>query len=296
MRSDVRTSIVAAVTAGALAFASGQGVAQQAVGSFPKSGDTFRDCDGCPEMVVIPAGSFMMGSPASERERTTSEQAPRRVMIAKSFAAGKFEVTFAEWDACVSARGCTYRPNDKGWGKDRRPVMNVSWNDAKSYIAWLSRKTGKLYRLLSEAEWEYAARAGTTTARYWGDSPSEACVYANVHDAMNRRITGYSWETHACDDEYAHTAPVGSFQANGFGLHDMLGNVWEWVEDCWQESHHGGGADGSARVAGGDCGRRVVRGGGWYDTPRGVRSAARKWVATENQFYDVGFRLARTLD
>ena len=193
-------------------------------------GDVFRDCDVCPEMVVVPAGEFMMGSPPSEEGRGDDEGPVHRVTISEPFAVGVYEVTFEEWDACVSGGGCGgYRP--EGWGRSSRPVINVSWDDAQAYVAWLSGKTGEAYRLLSESEWEYAARAGTTTRYHWGDDVGRN--RANCVDDY-------------CGDSWEFTAPVGSFGANGFGLHDILGNVREWVEDCWNGSYAGAPSDGSA--------------------------------------------------
>ena len=194
-----------------------------------RPGRVFRDCAACPEMVVVPAGSFTMGSPASEKGRWDDEGPRHRVTIGYSLAVGVYEVTFAEWDACVRAGACgRYRPDDEGWGRGGRPVINVSWEDAREYVRWLSRETGAPYRLLSEAEWEYVARAGTETARYWGDSESGQCLNANGDD-----------DDVNCTDGYANTAPVGSFQPNTFGLYDVLGNVWEWTEDCWNRNYSG---------------------------------------------------------
>ena len=207
-----------------------------------KPGDTFRDCPGCPELVVVPGGYF--GRP---------------------FAVGVYEVTFGEWDACVVGGGCGgYRPDDEGWGRGRRPVVNVSWNDAKAYVRGLSRKTGHEYRLLSEAEWEYVARAGTTTKYWWGNDVGR--------NRANCDGCGSRWDNR-------QTAPVGSFTANPFGLHDVHGNVWEWVEDCWE----------------GDCNRRVLRGGSWNGLPGGLRSAFRSRGTTGDRDFNAGFRVARTL-
>ena len=214
-----------------------------------RPGKVFRDCPECPEMVVVPAGSFTMGSPSSEKGRYDGEGPQHRVTIPEPFAVGKYEVTFAEWDACVAAGGCYgHRLYDPGWGRGQRPVIVVSWEDAKAYVGWLSRKTGERYRLLSEAEWEYAARAGTRTRYHWGHSIGR--------NQANCDGCGSRW-----DDE--KTAPVGSFPANGFGLHDVHGNVWEWVEDCWHGSYAGAPTDGRAWATGGDCERRVLRGGSW---------------------------------
>jgi formylglycine-generating enzyme required for sulfatase activity len=190
-----------------------------------KPGRVFRDCADCPEMVVVPAGSFTMGSPPGEEGRSETEGPQRKVTIARPFAVGKFEVTFTEWDACVAAGGCKHNPNDQGWGRGGRPVIDVSWNDiTREYLPWLSRKTGKTYRLLTEAEWEYAARAGTTTPFWWGSSISTS--QANYHGP-----TTYGGGPKG---EYRQkTVPVDSFAANLWGLYNVHGNVWEWVEDCW---------------------------------------------------------------
>ena len=249
-------------------------------------GVTLRDCDECPELVVVPAGSFMMGSPASEEGRDDDEGPQHRVRIGQPFAVGVYEVTFAEWDACVRAGGCGgYRPGDRGWGRGIRPVINVSWEDAQGYVRWLSRRTGNDYRLLSEAEWEYVARAGTTTPFHFGStiSTSEAnydgdYTYGNGRTGQDRR----------------KTVAVGSFPANAFGLHDVHGNVWEWVQDCWNDRYAGAPTDGSAWERG-ECSRRVVRGGSWSSNPSGLRSAYRLWSTTGGRNYSDGFRVARTL-
>ena len=244
-----------------------------------EAGTVFRDCPECPEMVVIPAGEFMMGSPPSGDYR--AESPVHRVTIAEPFAAGVYEVTFDEWDACVDDGGCGgYRPHDyEGWGRGIRPVIGVSWEDARAYVDWLSRRTGEDYRLLSEAEWEYAARAGTTTRYHWGDDIGRN--RANCHAEM-------------CGDRWEYTAPVGSFAANAFGLHDMHGNVWEWVGDCWNGSYADAPSDGSVWESG-DCGRRVLRGGSWNSNPRNLRAAYRYWDHIGDRRSDNGFRVARTL-
>lgn len=241
------------------------------------AGETFRDCDQCPEMVVVPAGSFTMGSPRGEG--SDDERPQHEVTIARAFAVGKYPITFDEWDACVAAGGCKYKPEDAGWGRSRRPAINVSWNDAQEYVAWLSKKTGKPYRLLSEAEWEYAARGGTTTRYPWGDEPGT--------NRANFRDSGSQWSG-------KQTAPVGSFDPNKFGLHDMIGNVWEWTQDCWNDSYKGAPADGSAWESG-NCGLRVVRGGSWSNGPVNARVAIRGRVAPSYRSSNQGYRLARTL-
>ncbi len=252
-----------------------------------RPGRMFRDCPECPEMVVVPAGSFTMGSPSSEEGHEDGEGPQHRVSIPAPFAVGKYEVTFSEWDACVTAGGCNgYRPDDRGWGRGRRPVINVSWDDAKSYVGWLSRKTGKRYRLLSEAEWEYAARAGTTGPFHFGSTIStDQANYDGNYAYGSGRKGSYR----------RRSLPVGSFPANAFGLHDVHGNVWEWVEDCWHGSYAGAPTDGGAWVSGGDCGTRVLRGGSWDSLPRGLRFAYRGWYSSETRFNGLGFRVSRTL-
>jgi len=224
-------------------------------------------------MVVIPAGSAWLASGLS----VTWSASEFAVTIAKPFAVGKFEVTFEEWDACVAQGGCSHRPDDEDWGRGRQPVMNVNWDDAQQYAAWLSRKTGKPYRLLSEAEWEYAAQAGSRREQ-------EAQAGANQANCVG---CGSRW-----DDK--QTAPVGSFAANAFGLHDMFGNVYEWTADCWNESHAGAASDGSARMTG-DCSHRVRRGGSWASIPGVTGSAYRYEGYTGFRDVRLGFRVARTL-
>ena len=244
----------------------------------------FRDCPHCPEMVVVPAGSFMMGSPPSEESRYDDEGPRHRVMIGSSFAVGVYEVTFEEWDTCASAGGClgSY-PASLGWGRGRRPVLGVRWDEAQSYVEWLSLETGKAYRLLSESEWEYAARAGTETRYWWGDDIGR--------NRANCDGCGSRWE----DELSGVTAPVGSFTANAFGLHDVHGNVFEWVQDCVNDSYAGAPGDGSAWESG-ECSRRMVRGGAFFDNPRGVRAASRNRNVAGSRYDLVGFRVARTVN
>jgi formylglycine-generating enzyme required for sulfatase activity len=245
--------------------------------------DIFRECDACPEMVVVPPGSFLMGSPAGEKGRYGDEGPQHPVTIARPFAVGRFEVTFAEWDACVAAASCRHRPGDRGWGRGRRPVLAAALVDIiGQYLPWLSRATGKTYRLPSEAEWEYVARAGSTTRYHFGSSELDLCAYGNGAPGAG------------CQDGYANTAPVGSFQPNAFGLFDVHGNVWEWVADCWNGSHAGAPADGSARLTG-DCRRRVLRGGSWCNPPTLLRSATRYGGVSPLPCRDFGFRVVRVL-
>ena len=242
----------------------------------------FRDCALCPPMVVIPAGDFTMGSPPAEQ----GAEAQHRVTIAAPFAVSKFEITFNEWDACVADGGCGgYRPDDEGWGRGTRPAINISWDDANAYVAWLARKTGRPYRLLSEAEWEYAARAGTTTMFAVGTTitPAQANHNGSVDGA------GPS------DVNRMRTLPVGSFPPNAFGLHDMLGNVSEWVEDCWHDDYTTSTPTDGAAWLDGKCDGRVVRGGSWEDSSAELRSAARTGGDRNDRFYTDGLRVARSL-
>jgi formylglycine-generating enzyme required for sulfatase activity len=236
------------------------------------------DCEACPQMVLVPAGEFTMGSPPYEPDRSDDEEPQRKVTIAEPFWVGRYEVTFAEWDACVAAGGCSAKSDDQGWGRANRPVIDVSWNDAKEYVGWLSQKTGKTYRLLSEAEWEYAARAGSRTAYWWGQDVGKG--NANCDGC------GSQWDN-------SKTAPVGSFRANDFGLHNTAGNVWEWVDDCWHDSYTGAPTDGSSWLEG-DRAHRVLRGGSWKGPPRMVRSANRSRNLPDIRGGDLGFRVART--
>ncbi len=240
---------------------------------------SFRECaKDCPEMVVVPAGEFMMGSPATEEGRSANEGPQRLITIAKPFAVSKFAVTFADWDACVSVGGCPH-VSDSGFERGTRPVINVRWDEAQQYGAWFSKMTGRPYRLLTETEWEYAARAGSATAYFWGDRIGEG--NANCNDC------GSQWDGR-------QTSPVGSFKPNAFGLYDMAGNVWQWVQDCYHDDYNGAPTDGSAWIIG-DCSRRVVRGGSWGNVPQYLRSASRDWFSADDRDFHVGFRLGRAL-
>ncbi len=258
-------------------------------GGLFEAGEEFRDCEDCPVMVVLPAGAFMMGSPASEEGRDDNEGPQHRVTIAKPFAVGKYEVTFAEWEACRRAGGCSHSPDDQGWGRGNRPVIDVGWKDVQEYVRWLSRETGKQYRMLSESEWEYAARAGTTTPFHTGDTISTDQANYDGHYYPGRNQKGV---------DGAQTVAVGSFPANSFGLHDMHGNVHELVKDCWHTSYAGAPGDGSDWTSSCYGAARVLRGGSSYgDSPRDLRSAHREmhnpWH--EDRSIDIGFRVARTL-
>ena len=290
-----------------------------------RPGTVFQDCPDCPRMVVLPAGEFTMGSPAAEAGRGGDEGPQRQVVIAYPFALGRSEVTVAEFrrfanetgykteaERDTRAQGCSGfiyvdpaagNPDSQpvtSWRNpglaqaDSHPALCVSWNDARAYAQWLSKKTGKRYRLPTEAEWEYAARAGSSAARYWGDEPGQACRYANVADQS--RFESWSFgQKHECNDGHYFTAPVGSYIQNRFGLYDMLGNVWEWTEDCWNASYAGAPADGSAWLSG-DYSQRVCRGGSWSTVPRFARSASRNKNSADHRDNLTGFRLARTLE
>jgi len=241
-----------------------------------KPGDSFRECaKNCPEMIVIPAGNFVMGSPPSEIGRNDNEGPQHKVVVEKLFAVSKFDVTFDEWDTCVAYGDCA-QIGDSTFGRGRHPVINVTFDDARRYLAWLSSMTGKPYRLLSEAEWEYAARAGTTTRFSFGDDDSQAGKYA--------------WYSQNSDSK---SHEVGLKLPNPFQLYDMQGDVWEWVEDCY--GPYTDQPTTSASVIRGDCSRRVVRGGSWYYNATYLRSAERDKISIDNRFNSLGFRVARTL-
>ena len=263
--------------------------------SDPQPGETFRDCPTCPQMVVVPAGSFLMGSPADEEDRNADEGPQHHVTIAQPFAVGVYEVTRGEYGRFVAAVGhaggnacflggtflggadigLNLNWHEPGFKQtDADPVVCVNWADAQAYVAWLSQETGQAYRLLSEAEWEYVARAGTRTRYHFGDRL--VASQANY---------GVDWGA---------TVPVGSFGPNAFGLYDVHGNVWEWVQDCWNENYTGAPNDGSALKTG-DCRTRVLRGGSWYDDPGDLRSASRDWHAADYRLHSNGFRIARRL-
>lgn len=278
------------------------------------AGQSFRDCNAyCPEMIVLPPGRFIIGSPIREVGRGSDENPQKVVIIGYALAVGKYPVTRREFAAFVADTGrklssCehwdgkTFRlEQDTYWSNafhqtDNHPVVCVNWDDSQAYARWLSRKTGRRYRLLSEAEWEYSARAGTTTAWYWGDNDREQCLYANGADlsAKARGVTTAGFAS--CDDKYPHTSPVGSFRPNKFGLYDMAGNVGEWVEDCYHDTYRDTPNNGSALET---CipkfhEARVMRGGAWNAIPAWMRSASRDVELPSLRADTFGFRVART--
>ncbi len=255
---------------------------------------TSQDCPECPEMIVVPAGTFKMGS--SQAELNNNEGPQHTVTIRKAFAVGIYTVTFDQWDACVFDGGCAgYSPPSQDGSRGKRPVVNVSWHDAQIYVGWLNEKLRDLqpiaegapasgpYRLLSEADWEYAARAGTTTAYYWGEARRKG--YANCDGC------GSEWDN-------TQTAPVGSFPPNPFGLYDMAGNVLQWTQDCYHENYTGAPANGSAWITGpiGACSARMMRGGSWFNSTYYLRSSQRYIVSPHFRAHNAGFRVAKTLD
>jgi len=256
----------AALTAGASAPARAQDM---------KPGDTFKDCEECPEMIVVPPGLFIMGLGGTAKK----EGPAHRVNISRPFAIGVYEVTFDQWEACVADGGCSNDPDDHDWGRGNRPVVNVTIADVGEYLAWVSQKTGKTYRLPSEAEWEYAHRGGTTTPFWWGEEVGE--------NLANCKDCGSEWSAKS-------TAPVGSFAANPYGLYDTMGNAYEWTADCWNETHDAAPGDGSARTDG-DCRQRVMRGGSFYYFKKVGRSSYRARNRNEVNSYWLGFRIARDL-
>jgi formylglycine-generating enzyme required for sulfatase activity len=247
---------------------------------------SFRDCDSCPEMVIIPAGSFTMGSPENEADRSPDEGPQRTVTFAKPFAMGKYEVTYGEFLRFVKATGRAMEPcfHEPGFGQtDLHPATCITWKDANAYVEWLSSFTSSKYRLPTEAEWEYATRAATQPGTYpiysYGNSIEKLCEYAD------------SAET-ACNDGYEATAPVGSFEPNAFGLHDMHGNVWEMIQDCPTDNYKDAPIDGSA-ATGGNCAKRVIRGGAWVNRAGHLRAANRGWIGLDLRDVLTGLRVVK---
>jgi formylglycine-generating enzyme required for sulfatase activity len=298
---------VAAIALGVPPLATAQTAKPTRAHAPMKAGQAFTECRNCPEMVVVPAGTFMMGSPADEPERRENER-QHKVTIAKAFAIGKTEVTWNQWEACVRDRWCDGiavenalrtlengqpNPDYKDYGRGNRPVVGVSWFDAQTFVGWLNWKTGEddAYRLPAEAEWEHAARAGTTTPYPWGAKLDHN--YGN----FGKSDSGLGGKAEGRDVWVNETAPVASFPANAFGLHDMNGNVFEWVEDCYEAGFEHAPTDGSANREG-NCANRVFRDGTFLSNPYMQRSARRgaPYPATRRGRNYLGFRVAKTLD
>lgn len=294
-----------------------------ALAQTPAAGTVFRDCSDCPEMVVMPLGEFSMGSPGHETGRDADEGPLRVVTFTRPFAVGRYEVTRGQFAAFVADSGyqsqggnCLYWDSEEGKAKnddpskswrnpgylqnDGHPVVCVSWADAKAYADWVAKKTGKPYRLLSEAEWEYAARAGSSGPWPWGLDADQSCRHANIADISFTKGLSQGkdkkWNEGfaRCEDGSAYTANAGSHQRNAFGLYDMIGNVWEWTEDCWNTSYEGAPTDGRAWLTG-NCVFRVDRGGSWLLNPRHARAANRSRFDAALRLNTLGFRLAGTL-
>jgi len=293
------------------------------LGAQAKPERSFQECPECPQMVGIPAGKFLMGSPAHEPGRFDSE-GPQHVVTLKAFALAKYPVTSAEYLTFLNVTGYQPQPCNPllglGWRQLHRgqaatptdvepprwPAVCLDWKDAEAFIAWINARARVAhpeignrnpYRLPSEAEWEYAARAGTRTARWWGDRPQDACANANVTDRQTTEQ--FRWpltaqDTHNCDDGAIYTAEGGRYQANDFALRDMLGNVWQWVEDCWNPSYAGRPADQRAWLAG-DCSQHVVRGGSWISNAWAVRSGSRSRIPAQERYFFAGLRVARAI-
>jgi len=270
-----------------------------------------RNCLDCPEMVVIPAGSFSMGSPIDDVNASTREYPQHRVHLQR-FALSRHEVTVGEYHAFVESAGrksdgCQRHREDGIWENrielswdnpgfyqaQDHPVTCVSWNDANAYVAWLSKRTGEAYRLPSEAEWEFAARGGSTSRYFWGDDADKSCIYANGADKTAANNVP-NLDVLSCNDNFSTTSPVRSFRPNSFGMYDMSGNVWEWVEDRWHENYQNAPKNGRAWNAGNDA-NRIIRGGSWYDADRQLRSAERQPFDRRGRYTNVGFRVAKTL-
>lgn len=253
-------------------------------------GQVFRECDACGEMVVIPSGSSLIGSPSNEPGRRPDEGPQQRVTFAAPFAVGRYDVSFAEWDACVAEGGCNnWRPGDFSWGRGEQPVIFVSWIDAENYVNWLAKKTGQPYRLLSESEWEYVARgcreAGCLSQPFW---------FGKITPEVANYNSQFSYAGSPKANARKRTLPVDASPPNPFGLYHIVGNVRQWVADCWVPTLQGLPSDGKARMTG-DCNAHVLRGGSWSDEPLELRASARSWDDTKTRGPQIGFRVARDL-
>jgi len=278
----------------------------------PQPAKVIKDCPDCPELVALPAGRFNMGSPGNEPGRANDEGPVHSVSV-NAFLMGRTHITRRQFAIFVNAthydagnKCITFENGKVAWHDGRswrnpgyaqefnHPVTCINWHDAQAYTQWLSRKTGKQYRLPTEAEWEYAVRAGGSSGRYWATGPDNACSFANVADqTLKNQVSGVKWEIHNCNDGYAFTSPVGSFKPNAFGLYDMQGNLWQWVADSWHDNYNGAPGDGSEWQ--GNDSQRVLRGGSWNNDPKRVRSAARNKAEAARRAHGIGFRIARAL-
>ena len=290
-----------------------------AIPAYAAPGDVLSDCEFCPELVVVPPGEYRMGTPLGVPvDNETGEQPPVHMTIPNAFAIGRFEVTHGEFAAFATDTDFEPTVRCRVWNDDlqryddddnrtwkrpgvpanpkpHHPVSCVSWQDAKAYVSWLADKTGLSYRLPTEAEWEYAARAGSSALYPWGNSPHQGCAWVNGYDLDSRERYPLAWTHMACRDGFAGVAPVGSLQPNAFGLYDMLGNVWEFAEDCATKSHIGRPKDGSAWVWEGGCARIIQRGGGWMTSVARVRPGYHGDANATHRFDFGGFRVARDL-
>ena len=288
-------------------------------GQCQNPGIILKDCDFCPELVVVPPGTFQMGTALGINiDNETGESPPVQMTIERPFAIGRYEVTHDEFRLFADATGfepvvrCRVWSDAKGRYDDddnrtwrtpgvpekpagNHPVSCVSWQDAKRYVTWLGGRTGMSYRLPTEAEWEYAARAGSDSLYPWGNSPHQGCAYANAYDITTRERYPLAWTHMACRDGFAGVAPVGSLRPNAFGIHDMIGNVWEFAEDCATRSHIGRPKDGRAWVWQGGCTRRIQRGGGWITSIARIRPGYHGDANATHRFDFGGFRVARDL-
>ncbi|MGQ0384896.1 MAG: formylglycine-generating enzyme family protein [Gammaproteobacteria bacterium] len=285
------------------------------------AGTAFRSCDACPEMIVVPAGQFVMGTPGARPAAGAAgaEREAAVVRIPRAFAIGRHEVTRAQYGRFIADSGHEPRAGCRTWDPalsrfnddarrswrdpatpavalDGHPVACVSFTDAQAYVQWLARESGARYRLPSEAEWEYAARAGAPALRHWGDEPAQACLHANTYDLTAQAQYRLGWPAAGCRDGFADLAPAGQFPANAFGLHDTIGNVREWVQDCATGSYAGRPTDARAWEWLGGCRERILRGGSWLTPPDATRSAHRAGAPAEERADDAGFRVALELE
>ena len=257
-------------------------------------GNEFQDCELCPIMVVIPAGSFSMGGPPVDQGRPYAEGELRLVNIPHHFAAGKFEITYEQWELCVSEERCPAIKRDD-WSTGQHPLANVSWKEASEYTKWLTKKTGRPYRLLTEAEWEYLATGGISRARFYGLNLVDICHFGNVYDQTAEMTLEYGLESIPCDDHFDFSAPVGSLKPNQFGVYDTLGNVWEWTEDCQAILWRSGPTDASARIDG-HCSQRAYRGSSWLSHPPKYLQIPDRYKYMGAREIDLGFRVGVSLN